>query len=345
MAAHPPVVGEVLRDYGALVRDAVREYLPPAEPRRYLYDLVADYPGRGGKMMRPSLCIAVARALGAPLDRLLIAAAASIELMHNAMLVHDDIEDESDRRRGQPTLHSLWGIALAINAGDALVVRSLRPLLAAAAYTDPRLALHIIEEAEHMARESAEGQALELGWRAENIVALEERDYFEMVLKKTCWLTTIHPVRMGALIAVAGRVDPAAFVRFGFFLGAAFQIQDDVLNLVGEEAVYGKESDGDLREGKRTLMILRLLQLATTDERARLIAHLGTPLPARHEDEVRWIRDRMDHYGCITYASQVARAMAGAARHEYTRLFAPVPPSRDRAFLEGLITWVIERTC
>jgi geranylgeranyl diphosphate synthase type II len=344
VTAPPPVVSEVLRDYGALVRGAVREYLPALEPRRYLYDLVADYPGRGGKMMRPSLCIAVARALGAPLDRLLLAVAASIELMHNAMLVHDDIEDESDRRRGQPTLHSLWGVAMAINAGDALALTSLRPLLGAAAHIDPVLALGILEETEHMARESAEGQALELGWRAENVVALAEADYFEMVLKKTCWLATIHPVRLGALIAVAGRIDPAAFVRVGVFLGAAFQIQDDVLNLVGDEAAYGKETAGDLREGKRTLMIIRLLQLASPDERARLVAHLGAPLPARTEREIGWIRERMDHHGCIDYARAVARAMAGAALTEYTRLFAPVPASRDRAFLEGLITWVVERT-
>jgi geranylgeranyl diphosphate synthase, type II len=343
MSAPPPVVDEVLRDYGALVRTAAREYLPAAEPRRYLYDLVADYPGRGGKMMRPSLCIAVARALGAPLDRVLIAAATSIELMHNAMLIHDDIEDESDRRRGQPTLHSLWGVAMAINAGDALVLTSLRPLLGAAQLR-PLLALGILEETERMARESAEGQALELGWRADNVVTLEERDYFEMVLKKTCWLATIHPVRLGALIAVAGRVDPTAFVRFGFFLGTAFQIQDDVLNLIGDAAAYGKETGGDLREGKRTLMIIRLLQLATADERARLIAYLGTALPARREAEAQWIRDRMDHYGCIDFARHVARGMADAALAEYLRLFAPVPPSRDRDFLEGLITWVVERT-
>jgi geranylgeranyl diphosphate synthase type II len=343
MSAPPPVVDEVLRDYGALVRTAAREYLPAAEPRRYLYDLVADYPGRGGKMMRPSLCIAVARALGAPLDRVLIAAATSIELMHNAMLIHDDIEDESDRRRGQPTLHSLWGVAMAINAGDALVLTSLRPLLGAAQLR-PLLALGILEETERMARESAEGQALELGWRADNVVTLEERDYFEMVLKKTCWLATIHPVRLGALIAVAGRVDPTAFVRFGFFLGTAFQIQDDVLNLIGDAAAYGKETGGDLREGKRTLMIIRLLQLATADERARLIAYLGTALPARREAEAHWIRDRMDHYGCIDFARHVARGMADAALAEYQRLFAPVPPSRDRDFLEGLITWVVERT-
>ena len=343
MAEPPSVVREVLHDYGAVVREAVRAYLPAAEPRRYLYDLVADYPGRGGKMMRPSLCIAVARALGAPLDPLLIAAATSIELMHNAMLVHDDIEDDSDRRRGQPTLHSLWGVAMAINAGDALALTSLRPLLGAAAHVDPRLALGILEETEHMARESAEGQALELGWRADNVVDLVEHDYFEMVLKKTCWLATIHPVRLGALIAVSGRVDPTAFVRFGFLLGAAFQIQDDVLNLAGDEAAYGKEAWGDLREGKRTLMLIRLLQVASADDRARVVAHLGAPLAARGAADVRWLHDRLVEHDCIDYARAVARELAAAARDELARLFRPVPPSRDRAFVEGLVDWVVDR--
>jgi geranylgeranyl diphosphate synthase type II len=339
----PPVVAETLRDYGALVRGAVQAYLPSAEPRRYLYDLVADYPGRGGKMMRPSLCIASARALGAPLEPLLIAAASSIELMHNAMLVHDDIEDESDRRRGQPTLHSLWGVAMAINAGDALAVASLRPLLGAARYTDPRLALRLLEETERMARESAEGQALELGWRVDNVTVLGERDYFEMVLKKTCWLATIHPVRVGALIAAPSRVRHDAFVRFGFFLGAAFQIQDDLLNLVGDEAAYGKEIAGDLREGKRTLMLIRLLELATEDERARLAAYLALPVAARPEADARWLLERMHAYGCIEHGRRVAHAMALAAAHEYGILFGLAPPSRDRAFLEGLITWVVSR--
>jgi geranylgeranyl diphosphate synthase type II len=343
--APPAIVNEVMRDYGAVIGQSVRQYLDTDdEPRRYLYDLVADYPGRGGKMMRPSLCIAVARALGAPLDRLLVAVATSIELMHNAMLVHDDIEDESDRRRGKPTLHSLWGVPMAINAGDVLGLSSLRPLLDVAARIDPLLGLCMLEETERMARESAEGQALELGWRAENAVALGEGDYFEMVLKKTCWLATIHPVRMGASVASGGRIDPTAFIGFGFFLGAAFQIQDDILNLASNEATYEKDWGGDLREGKRTLMIIRLLELTMADDRARLVAHLGAPILQRTEADVRWIRERMDHHGCIDYARQVARAVANVARDEYERLFASVPPSRDREFIEALITWVSERT-
>src|ERR1700752_4823472 len=112
----PKLVSETLREYGTITRDALKYYLPSGEPQRYLYDLLADYPQRGGKMMRPSLCIATARAFGASLEEAL-GSAIAIELMHNALLVHDDIEDESEKRRGRPTLHRLHGIPLAINAG------------------------------------------------------------------------------------------------------------------------------------------------------------------------------------------------------------------------------------
>jgi geranylgeranyl diphosphate synthase type II len=138
------IVPAKLREYGAIVRDELRHYLPKREPRRYLYDLVADYPQRGGKMMRPSLCIATARAFGASLDEALRSAIA-IELMHNALLVHDDIEDESEERRGRPTLHRLHGIALAINAGDLLSLLSLRPLMDNIEMLGPELALRILE--------------------------------------------------------------------------------------------------------------------------------------------------------------------------------------------------------
>src|SRR5258708_36159528 len=107
------LVPDTLREYGDITRAALRNYLPSREPRRYLYDLVADYPERGGKMMRPALCIATARAFGAPLEYAL-GPAISIELLHNALLIHDDIEDESEERRGRPTLHLLHGGPLAV---------------------------------------------------------------------------------------------------------------------------------------------------------------------------------------------------------------------------------------
>ena len=112
---------------GRATRAAMRAYLPQHEPRRYLYDLLSDYPERGRKMMRPSLCIATARMFGAPIEHALCTAVA-IELLHNALLIHDDIEDGSEKRRGLPTLHLLHGLPLALNAGDTFTLMALRPL-------------------------------------------------------------------------------------------------------------------------------------------------------------------------------------------------------------------------
>jgi len=337
------IVPEVLKEYGAATRARLLRYLPEQEPRRYLYNLVADYPRRGGRALRPSLCIATARAFGGRLEDAL-EAAVSIELLHNALLIHDDIEDESEKRRGQPTLHVLHGVPIAVNAGDALMLLSFRPLFASRHSLGPWLTMRVLEETERTARETSEGQALDLGWRYHNEADVRESDYLDMVLRKTCWLTTIHPSRVGALIGTGGRVDLEPFIRFGYFLGLAFQIQDDLLNLVGDEAAYGKELDGDIHEGKRTLMLIRLLGSAALEERARVMDILALPRPRRTAEQVRWIRERMDAHGCIEYARETASALAGAALHEFSRIYGHLPPSRDKQFIEELVPWVIERT-
>lgn len=336
-------VRKVLERYGGVVRDSLRRWLPSKEPRKYLYDLVADYPARGGRMLRPSLCIATARAFGGTLEDAL-PAAASIELLHNALLVHDDIEDESDERRGEPTLHRKAGLPLAINAGDSLAFLSLRPLLDARERLGPLLTLEMLAQLDRMAQETAEGQAIELGWRRDNVLDISERDYLVMVLKKTCWLTTILPLRMGALIGGRGEIELDRFIPFGFFLGAAFQIQDDLLNLIGDHARYGKEMSGDLWEGKRTVMVIRLLELASEAERDELRDFLGRPRAERSAVSVARVRAWMDRYGCIDHARVLAHGLAGAARHEIERLSEGWIDGEDRAFLESLPTWVLERT-
>jgi Polyprenyl synthetase len=108
------------------------------------------------------------------------------------------------------------------------------------------LSYRIFHEAQHLVLQSVEGQALELGWTRDNAFELSEDDYLRMVLKKTCWYTCIHPCRIGALIGTAGAIDADRFNLFGFLLGAAFQIQDDILNLVGDRAQYSKEILGDI---------------------------------------------------------------------------------------------------
>jgi geranylgeranyl diphosphate synthase type II len=339
----PHIVAETLDRYGGLVREALREILDQGEPRRHLYDLAADYPARGGRMLRSSLCIATACAFGGKVEDALNTAL-SLELMHNGFLIHDDVEDEGEQRRGRPTLHALHGVPLAVNVGDALVVMSLRPLISNVSRLGPRLAFRVLEETERMARESVEGQAIELGWRRDNALDVEDDDYLEMILKKTCWYTTIYPSRVGALIATRDGVDLERFVRFGFFLGAAFQIQDDLLNLIGDEAKYGKELNGDLREGKRTLMLLHVLRAATVEERQRLVELLRGPRAGRGDAEVAWIRERMDHYGSIEYGRELAHGLAGAALHESQALYGGLPESRDKEFILNLATWMLERS-
>jgi geranylgeranyl diphosphate synthase type II len=342
MASAEGTVSSVLREYGEAARSVLFDYLPVCEPRRYLYDLLSDYPKRGGRSLRPSLCIATARAFGSPVEAAL-RTAASIELVHNAMLIHDDIEDESEQRRGQPTLHVTHGVPIAINVGDMLSLIAMRPLLDNRHLLGPNLSLRIIEETDRMARESAEGQAIELGWRRDNVTDVAEADYLTMVLKKTCWLTTIHPTRMGTLIGSAGTIDLDRCIRFGFFLGAAFQIQDDLLNLEGDAATYGKEIGGDIREGKRTLMLIHLIAKATDAEREQLRIMLSRPREARTDDDVSWVLARMNAHDCIEYARQVAQGLAGAAQYEFTGIYGHLPDSRDKRFLESLPTWVIER--
>ena len=183
---------------------------------------------------------------------------------------------------------------------------------------------------------------MELGWRRYNTTEIGDADYLEMVLKKTCWLATIYPIRVGALIGSRGSVDLDPFVRYGFFLGAAFQIQDDLLNLVGDES-YGKEINGDIWEGKRTLMLIHTIRESTPEERGRLSSILRGPREERTTSEVRWIRRLMDKYGCAEYARKMAHGLAGAALHEYSLLSVGLPDSRDRSFLEQIVTWVIER--
>ena len=336
------LVRTVLDEYGALTRQRMQEYLPREEPGSYLYDLLADYPHRGGKMIRSSLCIAMARATGASIDDA-IASAASIELMHNALLVHDDIEDASHERRGTPTLHALHGVPLALNAGDAMGLLSLRPLKENFHRLGLATALRIFEETERMAWESAEGQALELGWTRDNRVDLTDEDYLRMVMKKTCWLAAIHPLRIGCLIGARGGLPLDPLVRLGFFFGAAFQIQDDLLNLEAG-ARYGKEINGDLVEGKRTLMIIHALRQARDTERRDLLAFLQYPRARRSPARVERVRGVLVRTQALEHARVVARALAGAALFEFDTYFAGMPDGRDIRFMRSLVTWVQERS-
>ena len=272
-----------LARYGACVADDLQRRFATAVDQPYLDAPMRDYPSRGGKALRPSMCLASCEAFGGPLDDALPSAVA-IELLHNAFLVHDDIEDASLLRRGEPTLHRRFGTPLALNAGDGLALQAMATLRENIDLLGPRLADRIMVEFDFMSQQTVAGQALELGWCRDNRIDLSPDDYLELIMKKTCWYTTVLPLRVGALVGSRGTAPLDPMIEFGFHLGAAFQIRDDILNLVGDPAVYGKEALGDLLEGKRTLMLIHLLASAEGADRSWLVAYLGRPAAERSRD-------------------------------------------------------------
>jgi len=235
--------------------------------------------------------------------------------------------------------HVLHGVSLHVGPGEAVALlgrngagktTAIRSIVG---FTPPRDGRVVFE-----------GQAIELGWRRDNAMHLAEADYLLMILKKTCWYTTIFPCRVGALIGTRGRVNPDRFLRFGFFLGAAFQIQDDLLNLIGDRERYGKELLGDLHEGKRTLMLIHLLRHASANERARLASILERPRIDRTPDDAEWILARMTEQGSLEHARKIAHGLAGAASHEFSLAFDALPDTRDKRFVRGVVSWVLERS-
>ena len=324
------------------VTDALAASLPAGGPRDSLYSPLSEFVGRGGKSIRPGLCIAAARAHGVVTERVMPSAVA-LELLHNAFLVHDDIEDGSLSRRGLPTMHAEHGVPIAINVGDGLAALALQPLTQNLGLLGTTMHNRVMAEFTELLRMTIEGQAIELGWRAENAVDLTGDDYIDMVALKTCAYTTIFPLRIGALIGTTGRADLASVTRFGLYLGAAFQITDDLLNLTGDESRYGKEIDGDIAEGKRTLMLIHLLSTTEGSDRDFLIDFLSRTRESRSPEDIAKVGEMMRARGSIEYGRQYALALADLASEAFEQAFGSLPDSPDRRFLSEAVDFVVSR--
>jgi geranylgeranyl pyrophosphate synthase/uncharacterized protein with NAD-binding domain and iron-sulfur cluster len=334
---------ERLAWYRDMLADTLAAGVPTWEPQRYLYRLVRDFLDRAGKGLRPALCVATARALGGRAENA-YPAAAGIEMLHNAFLVHDDIEDESHWRRGAATMHRSAGVPIAVNAGDAMNALAMRLFHKAGDRLGPVAALRIFDEVDHLLVETLEGQATELGWIKDNDLTLRADDYLRLVLKKTAWYSFIHPLRIGALIADTDDQRLDRFDRYGYLLGVAFQITDDVLNLSGSFRHYGKEIDGDLWEGKRTLVLTHALGGASHADRSWMTAFLARPRERRLPREVFRLNQIIAAAGSIQWAQRVAAVFAEAAAREFdSSAFAGAPASPDLEWLRGCIAFLTQR--
>jgi geranylgeranyl diphosphate synthase type II len=334
---------ETMQRMKTRVVDEILRLIPKRSPRAALYDLMRDYVVREGKGLRPTLTIASCVALGGALEDA-VRAAGALEFFHNGFLVHDDIADESTHRRGKPTLHMAHGIGLAVNAGDAMNLFAVDMVLSNLPTRGLAGTLGLIHEIMHMCRETVEGQAIELDWIRRNVVPRRDADYFRMSTKKTGWYTCITPCRMGAVCA--GVTDPQLLDRFNEcfrLIGIAFQIQDDVLNLIGETDLYGKEALGDLLEGKRTVMMIHLFRTASDSVRERMTAINRMPRTQKTQAHAEEMLAAMKSAGSIDYAIALADRLAHRGVKHFERDLEFVGNNHAKAVLRQIAHYVTTR--
>lgn len=235
----------------------------PAEPAG-LYNAVNHILSIPGKRLRPILLLASAEMFGATAESA-VAAAAAVEWYHNSTLVHDDIMDQADIRRGIPTVHKLYGVNTAINTGDVMIIKAYG-LLGTLPCPKSVKAIEIFSKA---AAEIIEGQTMDLDFESRSDVS--ETEYLKMIEFKTSVLLAAA-LQMGAVIGDASEADAQAVYEFGRSLGISFQIKDDWLDTFGEAEKIGKKVGGDIARNKRTLLYLRAVNKADAAQKQKLAA-------------------------------------------------------------------------
>lgn len=282
--------------------------------------------GLKGKRLRPLLVFLTSQLHG-QVNAAAMRAAVVVELLHTATLVHDDVVDSSDLRRGKPTVNSIWDNRISVLIGDLLFSRTLSALLS----LESQAALGIISIT---ANRITEGELMQV--EHEHDYGLSEPVYFNLVAKKTAALFSAS-CELGAL-AIAD--DPAARERmkqFGEYLGIAFQIKDDLLDYAGDVVKLGKPVANDIRENKVTLPLIRALATAPAAERERIAALLEKV--EMGEEEIQSVVEFVHRHGGLEYAEAIARQYGDAA----LEILNGYPESGARTSLMTLVRFAISR--
>ena len=240
-----------------LFESALAQLSMPEEPELLYTPIIYSMSG-GGKRLRPVLLLMTAEAFGGSLEEAMPAALA-VEIFHNFTLLHDDIMDNADVRRGKPSVYAKWGGNVALLSGDAMLITAYRSLAKVASERLPRV-MSIFSD---MALEVCEGQQYDMDFETMSKVSVEE--YMQMIERKTSALLS-GSAMIGATMAGASDEDIKKIYRFATELGLAFQLQDDVLDSFGDTAL-GKKIGGDILEGKKTFLMIQALSRASAEER------------------------------------------------------------------------------
>jgi geranylgeranyl diphosphate synthase type I len=318
------MIEEILQQKAKTVDEAIPRFLPITPPDE-LYKAMRHLLDAGGKRLRPSALLLATEAVGGKPENVLPAAVA-IELIHNFTLIHDDIMDEADLRRGLTTVHKKWGVSGAIVAGDALYSKAFEIL--SCTKSEPSQLVESLELMSKTCTDICEGQWMDMNFQKRKDVT--EAEYMRMVEKKTAVLFATS-VKMGAILSGANRDHVRALWDFGRLTGVGFQIYDDVIDLITPEGILGKAQGGDIIEGKRTLIVIHALSKGVS------IDALGKSNATR--SEVSAALTALKESGSIDYAMNKALGFVEEGKASLMAL----PDSEAKKMLIGLADYMIER--
>jgi len=301
---------------------------------KYLYAPLESYSRNAGKRHRPLICLIACEAVGGDARRAECSAAA-IEHFHTAALIHDDIQDEAQTRRGEPCFHITEGVALAINAGD-LALSQVTGVVVADPLLDDTTKIRVLGELVEMTNRTIEGQALDIGWVRDNRFDITIEDYLMMANRKTACYSGAVALAVGASIGGADEATIEALRSFGMATGLAFQIQDDIINVSGDDR--SKDFRGDITEGKRTLIAIHALNHSEGAARERLLELLQAH--TTDASELAEAVSLMEAAGSIQYASDYALSLVQDAKVE---LDGVLPPSKAKDLLLSMADFFVAR--
>ncbi|PIU12689.1 MAG: serralysin [Hadesarchaea archaeon CG08_land_8_20_14_0_20_51_8] len=323
-----------MEDQVKLIEAEMKKFVPESIEPEVLAKASKHLLEAGGKRLRPCLVLIACEAVGGKAEDA-VETAAALELLHTFTLIHDDIMDKDEFRRNVKTVHTIWGEPVAIIAGDALFAKVFEAVAANA----KRLKLpadRVVKLFDTLSKASFEicqGQALDMLFEERKDIG--EKEYLKMVSGKTGALIEAS-TKVGALLGRGKPEQVKALAEYGRLIGIAFQIQDDVLGLVGEEKKFGKPIGSDIREGKRTLIIVRALETAPSS-RKKIVSVLGKRKASKAEIKaaIKMLKDT----GAIDHATKKARELVARAKSRLDVL----PDSKAKRFLFELADFTVER--
>lgn len=331
----------VLEERKPKVYRKIREYLPNKHPREH-YRIVRDYSDRQGKYLRPALVLLANEMFdGKEEDALLVAAA--MQTSEDWILIHDDIEDNSEERRGKPSLHKIYGMELALNAGDALHVIMWKMLRNSERILGNERAKKVFDLMYDLLIRTCEGQYLDISWIVHKKVDISEKEYYEMVDAKAGAYTIYGPIQLGAVVAGASDTQVDSIKDWGIPFGRAFMIHDDVLNLIADKQKYGKEIGGDIFEGKRTLILIHLLKNCSNKEKKKVIKIYLKTREDKTDEERSYVIDLMKKYGSIDYVHKKSLEFANEAKRIFDKHTSILRDSFAKEAIRAGIDFVVKR--